>query len=220
MFGTHLWQRRSRPAFSQSLGDMPTSMVAGQLGEGEAAHHDGGRGGRDPDLDGVLFRIGGRARSRPCRDIDELRGNAASTPHRTPINSPSRGADSGAELLEKGAVPGAVVFAAQRQLLHRFALVVAGFTGLDDRGNSRKLTGQARESGLFPRENRPFLISSRGGTRTRTRVTPLRILSPVRLPFRHSALFFVYLSLSPCRSSSWILALCSAIQVRRSVLPR
>lgn len=98
-----------------------------------------------------------------------------------------RGADSGAELLEKGAVPGAVVFAAQRQLLHRFALVGAEFTGLGESGKSRESTGKARESGLFPRENRPFLISSRGGTRTRTRVTPLRILSPVRLPFRHSA---------------------------------
>jgi hypothetical protein len=68
-----------------------------------------------------------------------------------------RGADSGAELLEKGAFPGAVVFAAQRQLLHRFALVGAEFTGLGERENSRESTGKARESGLFPRENRPVL---------------------------------------------------------------
>jgi hypothetical protein len=69
---------------------------------------------------------------------------------------PFSGADSGAELLEKGADPGAVVFAAQRQLLHRFALVGAVFTGLGIRENSRESTGKARGNGLFPRGNRPF----------------------------------------------------------------
>jgi hypothetical protein len=67
-----------------------------------------------------------------------------------------RGADSGAELLEKSAVPGAVVFAAQRQLLHRFALVGLEFTGLGERENWRESTGKARESGLFPRETGRF----------------------------------------------------------------
>ena len=33
----------------------------------------------------------------------------------------------------------------------------------------------------------PYVASSRGGTRTRTEVTLPGILSPVRLPFRHSA---------------------------------
>jgi hypothetical protein len=71
-------------------------------------------------------------------------------------NGHLRGAPSGAELLRNGAVPGAVVFAAQRHLLHRFALQAGGNTGLLVLENSRKLTGKARENGLFRWETGRF----------------------------------------------------------------
>ncbi len=48
-----------------------------------------------------------------------------------------------------GAVPGAVDFVAQRQLLHRFALFGAENTGLGERGNSRESTGKAREEAAW-----------------------------------------------------------------------